>query len=1255
MEVTLQPALIVSPHPLTSAGRRVLDPVEAEFTPGESLLALLERNGVRRGEQWRVAIGGIEVDEVNWGRIRPKHRHLIEARRVPQKDVLRIVAFVALSYFTMGAGGIAGGSFMGLTGAAGWVAATAAFVAGSLVLNKMLAPKQVGRSESTANPTYSLNGGRNRMRPYEAMPLVLGEPYAVPDLASQPYTYFGNGEQYLWQMFHLGLNCADVTDIRIGQTSINAYQGVTILRNGLASGNSEFPALGTSVDSVAGALLTGGVTNVRTGSPGTVRLALDLVASLFNVTKDGAFATRNVHLYAHYRPVGSSSWLPFTQAIPDIPAVTEEGWALPTDDSGGGPVFYRHVLVPAVIGVPEGVIRLSNASQTPLRTTVELAVPPGQYEVMLSKIEEDYAGSQASNTVEWVQLKSYQQDNASYAGQSRLAINIQASGQLNGALDELNCQLRAKPIPYWNGSEWVTATDRASGLCNAGAVYLLLCRGVYDENGRLIAGYGYSDDRIDIEGLKHFMVHCKQNNFDFDLFLQEATSLEQLMEAVAYAGLGEAAWPDGKLGVIFFRRDAPVEGVINMASQTTRSFSVDYATMPTADEIEVEYFDRERGNTWQPVRVLAPGVTTPSRPSSTRLTGVTNEVHAALLARLMMAQNIYQRKTVTCEQDLEYMTHPKGTVTAFSHDMTQWGYGGRLAGFHDVAGTITLDLDDVAPGTLPAGASARFIGLRLPGETQLRVFPVAAFAGEARSVTLAAPWPVGVTKPGSSDSNPAHDTLWIYDFKAVPGQRLVVSSVDPSENGGRLTLLAVSDEFWTYVETGEYLPPPNNSLLQTTPVIRRVYMAEQLSRQGNTYFTEITVSFEVDGLFSRAELWGAVGSGEVAPTLRLLASGSRQSLSWQGGLDERWHLELRVYSDLRVAEPFRIIYDVAGLRQPPPPFDVFTVLAQPDGTRQFNFAYTATAAPVDWLGAEIRFLYGTHTTPAWEDMQQLQVERSYYTASPVEVNQLLSGAHTFACRSLDTTGNTSTIKYFQLELPPRRLGDTVAEFDDRAEGWMGELTDCEVNTATGGVEAVINTTWADLSTWDAWTRWNMNPADPIVYTAPVRDLQAVLTCLVDVSAIVQGALTIELRASETSSDPVADPGQWTAWGAADAKVVARYVQVRVTVEATGGDPVPMVDSLSYIVSAPLLNDYINDVDVSALAGAYRIGVGDVRVPMPNPYSTLLELQVVIQDARAGTWSWQVVDKALTYGPRVQFKLNGVLTDPDLADFITKGF
>ena len=183
----------------------------------------------------------------------------------------------------------------------------------------------------------------------------------------------------------------------------------------------------------------------------------------------------------------------------------------------------------------------------------------------------------------------------------------------------------------------------------------------------------------------------------------------------------------------------------------------------------------------------------------------------------------------------------------------------------------------------------------------------------------------------------------------------------------------------------------------------------------------------------------------------------------------------------------------------------------------------------------------------------------------------------------------------------------------------------------------------------------MDPATPIVYVSPVRDLLAVLTCLVDVSASALGDVTISLRSSQTSDDPDTDPGEWTAWGAADARVVARYIQVRASVAATGPQPVPVLSALSYVVSAPIITEYINDLDISTLTGSYRIGTGDVRVPLDNTYGSLLELQVVIQDSSTGGWSWALIDKTLTYGPRVQFRLAGTLADPALVDFIVKGF
>ena len=979
-------AMVLTPHPLTLQGQRHLSEQAADLRPGETLAAFLARHDVLPGQCWVVTIGGVLVHEMHWSRVKPRHGHVIECRRVPQREALRLVALVALTVVTQG---------MNI-----WLQ-TAIRLVGSMIINKMLAPKAIKPAERTTSPTYSLQaGGRNQARFYQPMSLVLGEPYAVPDLAAQPYTYTQGGEQYLWQLFHCGINCADAHTLRIGQTAIDSYADVSVLRSGFATGNSDLPALGTSVDSVAGQLLEAatapGAWAVRTTSVSTVRIAVDVESTLFSVsTSSGAYRNRTLDVGIEYRAVGSGTWLPFTPGVAGSPAVTVAHEATESMNA------YVQVITPEVPAVPAGVLRLKNASQKPVRQTVELDVPAGQYEVRLRKVTQDYTGTSGSNVVSWVQLKSYQPDTASYAGQARLAVQIRASGQLNGALDELNARLRANPMPYWNGTAWVTATDRASGLCNPGAIYLLLCRGIFDGAGRKLAGLGYSDDRIDVEGLKAFMVHCAANGFEFDLFLQDATSIEELLEAVAYAGMGFKTRRGGKLGVGFFSATDPVRGVINMGSISARSFSVSYDTRPTADELEFTWFDRAADG-WRSVRMLAPGVITPRNTARQQLVGVSSEAHAARLMRFAMAQNVYQRKTVTCAMDLEYMTHQRGSVVALSHDMTQWGYSGRLLAAQDLGGTVRLTLDDTAPGGIPAGYTGRYIGLRLAGEQQMRVFPVKPFAGSTRVVELDAAWPVGVPLPGSSADNPAADCLWVYDFKATPGQLLRVVGIRPSGDGAELAMVPEVPEFWDMVETGAYTAPAVTSLLRPVPSVTAVRVDEELARQGTSYYTDLSLTFDADGNFRRAELWGAVGEGEASPPQRKLAEGTSQTLSWRGGLDERWHLELRVWGDTRMGEPFRLYYDVQGLREPPPPFDVFTVLAQPDGTRQYNYSYTTTEPPVDWLGAEIRYTPGTVAFPEWDAMLPLQDTSTHYTASPVETNAPLAGAWTFACRSRDT-------------------------------------------------------------------------------------------------------------------------------------------------------------------------------------------------------------------------------------------------------------
>lgn len=340
------------------------------------------------------------------------------------------------------------------------------------------------------------------------------------------------------------------------------------------------------------------------------------------------------------------------------------------------------------------------------------------------------------------------------------------------------------------------------------------------------------------------------------------------------------------------------------------------------------------------------------------------------------------------------------------------------------------------------------------------------------------------------------------------------------------------------------------------------------------------------------------------------------------------------------------VHQVIGKTEPPPAFDRFLVLAQPDGTRQFRFGYTTTTVPVDWLGAQIRYLAGAHGSPDWDAMTPLSDTATHYTASPVEVNAPSAGEYTFACRSVDTSGNASPYLLQTITLSDRRLGSVFEEYDEA--GWAGTLSGCYVN-ADGNIEAIDTTTWTGApSTIGAWSRWNLNPTSPITYETPAQDLGATITGQVDSSVDADGTTLVELA---TSDDGVS----WSSWGSASSPFVARHMKLRLTVTATGPAPVPLVRAFEWLVDAPLQSEYINDLDISALTGSYRIGIGDIRVPLTLSLTLLQRMQVTIQDGTAGTWSWQLIDKTLTYGPRVQFRLGGTLTDPALVDFFIEGF
>ena len=961
--------LVVTPHPLTLEGQTN---TPADLRAGESLLSFLERHVPNLHVcKYAVYVNGCQVAPELWARVKPKHGTIIAVRSVVEKKALQLVALAALTYFTFGigsAGGFIASKF-------GTLAATAMFMGGSVLINKVLAPSvpKIGSTDLGREPVYSIAPSSNAARQHEALPLLLGSVRYAPDYASLPYTWYEGNEQMMGAIFNAGLNVDRFEGSLLnGNTALGSYQDVDVWTRGFSGMPEQAIPLFTNPDSIDGGELEGsGEWVTRITSLDTTLIQCDFEIQLYG--QGSGMESRSLVIEGRYRQVGGGAWI-----------------ATPT-------------------------IRINNRSVKPLRRTESFGVELGQYEVAWRNATGGSSNDgKTVRNVNWTQLKSIQPDDGDYKGQSRVAIKVKATGQLSGSLKEIKGDFVARAMPVWNGSAWVQATTPENGLSNPGAQILLLARGIYvddpDVSGgrRLVAGMGLPDDQIDIESLKAFMLHCTANNLRHDALISDDRSNLDLMNQIARCGLGSFGYFNGKWGVVWAWDNQPLDGVVNMATIKKSTFQVSYELASAADGIVFTYLNRE---TWEQdsIYVYAPGKTTMLNPARVTGEGITNTEHAAVMARYHLGQSLYQFKDIQYETDLEHLDYQRLSVLAISHDMTQWGFGGRLvAAAQDEQGVVTLQLDAPVPAKSVHdevnSSASPFVGLRIPGEAVYRVFEVVRPAAGALTLTLKDPWPEDAIFPGDYDDNPAHDTLWFYDFKPTPGARVRVAGMQMQSGlgGAQVAVVPESDEFWNYVLNGTYEPAGSDSQLSRdeTPIAKNLRVTEQQTVQGNTQFTELTVTFDVSGEMASAEVWAAPEGHELVHVADTFARQATFRIDAAGN----WLVQVRPMGHTRAGPVASVFYVTKAADLPPWNYDSLLITEIAGGLRRYAFEYLESDPPLDLAGAEIRYLAGTHAAPVWENMTPLT--GGFHTAAFESVLPA-EGVWTFALRARNTSGELS--------------------------------------------------------------------------------------------------------------------------------------------------------------------------------------------------------------------------------------------------------
>lgn len=340
MEVT--PVQIVNqPHPIIpSVGREI---TAQNHRSGETAREALLRAGLDPHLEIVILVNDRTLTVEEWDTVCPAPGDMVHAVAAvsgggdggsnPLKIVLSIVVMVAAwyaaPYLAAAYEGVAVGSASAMSvGVSGALIS----IAGNMVIGAIFKPSTGALASSNgvgsaASPTYSLSGGSNSLRPYEPMPIIMGEHRIFPDYGAKPYTEFNGADQYLYQIFNFGLSSCQISGIHIGDSPLANYSGVSLYWSDASGAMPNFPG---NVDSESGAALTretGWIT--RTSAADSVRLAVDFEGSIY-YSGDSGLVPCQVRVEAQYAPAGSGAWQPLTSGT--AVSYTTGFWSLQTTE-----------------------------------------------------------------------------------------------------------------------------------------------------------------------------------------------------------------------------------------------------------------------------------------------------------------------------------------------------------------------------------------------------------------------------------------------------------------------------------------------------------------------------------------------------------------------------------------------------------------------------------------------------------------------------------------------------------------------------------------------------------------------------------------------------------------------------------------------------------------------------------------------------------------------------------------------------------
>ncbi|MFK4060316.1 host specificity factor TipJ family phage tail protein [Brucella anthropi] len=689
--------------------------------------------------------GSVIVQREYWRQVRPRPGVRVVIRLIPGKNALKSILSIVVAVAAVALGAMFGpalGAFLGFSGSTAAAVGTGIIglgvnLLGNLLINALIPP---ARPDDERRNSYSISGWNNRLEPDGAVPVVLGEIRHAPPFAARSWSEIIGDWQYVHALFNFGEGPLELSDFRIGDTSISEYDEVDIeVREGRDTDPpvSLYPRqileenigveltrplvrddLGEVVDSEP-AVETPVVRTTGADAAGAT-LVLAFPAGLIRFNDEGKKRQRNVRVRVEQRLVQAEEW----QAV-----ITLDITAKKTE------AFYRQ-----------------HTWSFPSR---------GRWQVRLTMMTDESDDSKVQQRTVWAALQTLRPEYPlNYARPLALvALRVKATHQLSGTLDNFTA-LCKRVCPDWDhgSGQWVMrATSNPASLYR----YVLEC----PANQRMT-----TEEGIDLDQLADWHDFCREKGLHYNRVLDQAGfTLREVLTEIAAAGRASPRHDGSRWGVVIDRPASLIVDHVNPRNSWNFSTSRAYVDKPHAWIVRFQ----DQGNDYKEAQriIRRPGYTGDITVTETLdLPGLTDPaiIYREGLRRFYEAE--YRPDVYEATQDGSVRVVTRGDAVMLSHDvLSQTHWAGRV---RTVSGNL-VELDEAV--TMVAGKTYAI---------SFRVFASASDTVGTSAVRTVASLPgeTSVIVLSGSGALPTAGDLAHFGRMGTESYQLLVSNIEMTED-----------------------------------------------------------------------------------------------------------------------------------------------------------------------------------------------------------------------------------------------------------------------------------------------------------------------------------------------------------------------------------------------------------------------------------------------------------------------------------------